>query len=287
MHPPKDKLKAFVEGKLERRSLDVIKSHINSCPLCQEFCENYRLLVDSLEEADKIELPPKARKLADRLYQDAQAANIIPLTRFELNEPDSDKHILMAADSEELSGRSLQCLATLYSDDPEIIMRVMRDLEHNQDYLHLISDKKEYASNVMVQLPELGKEFVTDEDGFIRFEEKLIGDYDKLKWQIKLPSAVFKLQPLMYDPEKVESTQDTIIENEKGDKIQISMMKKTEGLEIALRVLKFEGSDEFRAAKVIVSQNKENKMYNLKPSEKVIYKIVDSTDVINIRLFSK
>ena len=80
MHPQKNELKSFVEGTLDVFSSNEVGKHIETCELCGEFCEDYRILVDSMAKARLEDVPPNALELADRLYNDALRANAIELS---------------------------------------------------------------------------------------------------------------------------------------------------------------------------------------------------------------
>lgn len=285
MHPQKDELKSFVEGTLDALSSNEVGKHIEACELCREFCEDYRLLIDSEAKARLEDVPPNALKLADRLYNDALRANAIELSVLSSEKTDPD--FLLAADSQGRPISSVRNLATLYSEDPEIVLRVMHDSNKSKNYLQLISDDSKLVSYVMVQIPALEKEYITDENGHVAIENDIPADYDKLIWQIKLPNAVFDLKPLSYDPDKIEYSKEMILETDKHDKIQVSFMGKTEGKQISLRILEIDGNTKFENTKIIISQKKNSKLCEIKPNESVSFDIFDSDDVINIRLFHK
>ena len=285
MHPKKDKLVSFVEGTLNSNSMNEIGKHVDSCELCREFCEDYRILVDSMVKARLKNIPPNALKLADRLYNDAIRANAIELSL--LSSEKADNNFLLAADNQDRPIPPVRNLATLYSEDPEIVLRVMHDSKKRKDYLQLISDDSKLVSYVMVQIPDLDKEYITNENGLVEFENDIPTDYDKLKWQIKLPNTVFDLKPLSHDPDKTEYSKEMVLETDKHDKIKVSFMGKTEGKQISLRILEIDGKIEFSNTKIVISQKETTKLCKVKSDEAVSFDIIDSDDIINIRLFYK
>jgi len=285
VHPKKDKLESFVERTLDSSSARKIKEHVDSCEFCREFCEDYRLLADSMKKARLEDIPSKALELADRLYNDAICANTIKFSL--LSSDKTDIGFLLAADNQDRPIPPVRNLATLYSEDPEIVLRVMHDSKKRKDYLQLISDDSKLVSYVMVQIPDLDKEYITDENGLVEFENDIPTDYDKLKWQIKLPNTVFDLKPLSHDPDKTEYSKEMVLETDKHDKIKVSFMGKTEGKQISLRILEIDGKTEFSNTKIVISQKETTKLCEVKSDEAVSFDIVDSDDVVNIRLFYK
>lgn len=283
MHPPKDKLKLFVERRLDISEVESIKDHLEDCEFCRQFCENYRLLLDSLNRAKNEKIPPAALELANRIFRQAMKANVIPL--FPLTTAETESAVLLAADGQEKPSPTVQNLTTLYSEDPEVVLRVMRDPDRDHDYLQLISDDPDLVSCVMVQLPELGREYITDENGHAVIEGDTPENCGKLKWQIKMPDAVFDLEPLVYDPNKVEYSGETILETENRDKIQVTFEGKTEGKQITLRIIELDGKTDFGNIKVFVSQHKIGRLIKAGPNESVTFDIADPESSINIRLF--
>ncbi|MEE9442392.1 MAG: hypothetical protein V3V99_06970 [candidate division Zixibacteria bacterium] len=282
MHPDKEKLSLYVEGRLGDTDSDLIAKHLTQCEFCCEFCDNYVLLSKSMELSETENLPPEALDLADRLFKHSIKSNIIEL---KLLGSSYGRVNHLAADGNEIKRERTKNIATLYSQDPEVVLRVMHDSKQKHDYLQLISDDINLVSRVMIQLPELGHEFITDENGYADARDTVLRDCDKLKWQIKMPDAIFNLEPLVYDPEKVEYQEGTIFETEKHDKIRITFQGKTVGKQITLQILELEGSSDFDTIKVVVSQGKATKIIDAGPDEAVTFDISDPANPINIRLF--
>ena len=283
MHPSAKELRRFIENRLDEPSAGRVREHLGECEFCREFCDSYQLFLDSISRAAGEAIPAKALQLADRLYKDALAGKIISLEPL-LSEV-SAPPLHLAADGEKEFAPHVQNLTTLCSESPEIILRVMRDLDKGQDYLQLISDDPALSARVMVQIPELKWEFITDESGRATLESGLPDDPEKLTWQIKMPEAVFSLQPLVYDPNKTEYAEDIILETEKKDKIKVTFEGKTEGKQISIRILQLDGKADFDSVKVNVSQQNVSLFKDVKRNELLSFDLVDANDKINIRLF--
>ena len=283
MHPSAKELRRFIEKRLDEPSAGRVKEHLGECEFCREFCDSYQLFLDSISRASKEGLPTKALQLADRLYHDALAGKIIFLEPL-LSEV-SAPPLRLAADGEKEFAPHVQNLTTLCSEIPEIILRVMRDLDKGQDYLQLISDDPALSTRVMVQIPELKREFITDDNGQATLESGLPDAPEKLTWQIKMPEAVFSLQPLVYDPDKTEYAKDIILETERKDKIKVTFEGKTEGKQISICILQLDGRIDFGPVKVSVSQQNVSVLKDVKCNELLYFDLIDANDKINIRLF--
>jgi Fe-S oxidoreductase len=283
VHPSAKELRWFVEDRLDKSSAERVREHIGECEFCREFCDSYRLFVDSVSTAAGEAIPTKAIQLADRLYKDALAGKIISLEPL-LSEV-SAPPFRLAADGEEEFVPHVQNLTTLCSENPEIILRVMRDLDKGQDYLQLISDDPALSTRVMVQIPELKWEFITDDNGQATLESSLPDTPEKLSWQIKMPEAVFSLEPLVYDPDKTEYTEDIILETERKDKIKVTFEGKTEGKQIMIRILELDGRTDFDRVKVSISQHNVSMFKDVRRNELLFFDLIDANNEINIRLF--
>ncbi|MFH1700758.1 MAG: hypothetical protein ABIE07_09250 [Candidatus Zixiibacteriota bacterium] len=283
MHPNKEILKSYVEGRPGDTDNDLVSRHLSQCEFCSEFCKDYALLSQSMKLSMSEKLPPEAGKLAGRLFGQSINTNIIPLELLEGVK--IDPVYQLAADGSEIKREQTKNLATLFSRDPEVILRIMHDSRQKQDYLQLISEDANLVSHVMIQLPEIGREFATDESGHASIEGEPLENIEKLKWQIKMPDAIFNLEPLVYDPEKVKYQETTVLETEKHDKIQITLQGKTVGKQITLQILELDGSADFDTIKVVVSQGKAAKIISAGPHEAVTFDIADPATPINIRLF--
>lgn len=283
MHPSAKELRRFIENRLDEPSAERVREHLSECEFCREFCDSYQLFLDSIGRVSKEGLPPKALQLADRLYDYALAGKIISLEPL-LSEV-SAPLLRLAADGEKEFAPHVENLTTLCSESPEIILRVMRDLDKGQDYLQLISDDPALSARVMVQIPELKREFITDENGQATLESGLPDAPEKLTWQIKMPEAVFSLEPLVYDPDKTEYAEDIILETERKDKIKVTFEGKTEGKQITIRILELDGKTDFGHVKVSVSQQDVSVLKDVKRNELLSFDLIDANDKINIRLF--
>lgn len=283
MHLSKEKLKLLIDNRLDTTEIVEIEKHLKACEFCQEFVDNYKLLMNCLEKTANIELPQEAITLAEKLYHDAIKGKIIPLSILEPRE--NERSLQLAADGKQKVSPRVMNLTTLYSENPEIVLRVMHDEDKGEDYLHLISDDPSLSSNVMVQIPELDRQFITDDDGRAVIKNIELERFEHLKWQIKMPDAVFSLEPLIYDPDKTEYSKDIILTTDNNDRIKVTFEGKTEGKQIAIEILELDGSIDFGKVRVIVCHDESLSLKEAVLHKPVTFSLKDSQEKINIRLF--
>ncbi len=278
MHPDKNKLIEYIEGSLDAGSIDLIKSHLVFCEFCREFCDDYNSLIGSLARANSEIVPQAAWEMAKRLYEQAFGAKVIPLILLRVGNKAEGKVHLLAADGNGSPSQGVINLATLYSEEPELVLRLMRDSERNENYLQLIGEIPSQVAHVMVQIPELDRDFITDKHGRARIMGDFPEKYDQLKWQVRLPDSVFELEPLQYDPDKVEYSKDILLETEKGDKVRIGFQGKTEGKQIVIQILELDGKPDFGNIRAIIARQNEHQIFEARPGKSIILDATPNTD---------
>lgn len=66
-------------------------------------------------------------------------------------------------------GRRFLMLATLASEDDRVLVRVVGDQKTEQGHLYVLSEQAERRAHVVVSIPELGLNLITDEEGQTTF----------------------------------------------------------------------------------------------------------------------
>lgn len=287
MHPSKEKLRRYADGTSNQHEASLIEKHTSVCGFCREFVKEYQLLAQSVAEASAEPLPECARAQAESLYRQALRGLLVAMTP--LSESMPEQPIALAADgaSRDKSDLSLENLTTLYSEDPEIVLRVMRDRSSNQDYLQLISESAEAVDNVLVQIPSLGREYLTDSKGWAELDKVAEESLNDIKWQIKMPDAVFDLEPLVYDPDRTEYSKQVDLETENNDQIRVTFEGKTEGKQVSLEILRLDGSVDFGSIKVTISHDESQSIMDAHPNQPIRFDLAESQSVVKIRLFQQ
>jgi len=283
VHFSKKEIELFADNKLtdDIKRLG-IKKHLEECEFCREYHENYCLYIDSLKQAETEPLPPEAEVLADKLQRAASQRKIIdlvPLTE------QAGQGTYLAADGEPEKQPDIINLATFYSENPELVLLVMRNKTNNQDYLQLASDDPKFIAYALVHVPELEIEQITDLSGRANLNKPFTADITRYKWQIKLPEAVFELIPLEYDPDKTEYQKEIILETEHNDRIQITFEGKTEGKQLSIKILELDGHSDFPEVKVAVHQEELIETKTAGPLSPVTFTLKKIDKAIKIRLY--
>jgi hypothetical protein len=160
-------------------------------------------------------------------------------------------------------------------------------MDTHEDYLQLISDDPAISSNALVQVPKLNREYVADSRGQAAIDITDIDMGEELNWQIKMPDAVFSLQPLKYEPDRTEYCEEVILTTKNNDRIRVTFEGKSQGKNISVEILELDGKDDFGAVTVVVSQDDVTSRDDLKPHKKATFEISDADATIGLRLYQR
>jgi hypothetical protein len=284
VHPDKAELKLFVNNELtDQGQIAAVAAHVAACEFCAEFRDVYLAEKEGVAESSRTAANASGQLLADRLLRQARAGQVIDLTA--LPSGPSSTGWLLAADGVQVPEPPATNLLTLYSEKPDLVLRAMRDHLRGVDYLQLIGDDSELIANVLIQLPAPGLEYVTDSKGKVVLEEGKLSDVAASTWKVKLPDAWFEMQPLVYDPEKIESACEVSLETDQRDRILVTLIRKTEGKQVVLKVLELDGNTEYGNVRVAICQQDTRELKPVRPNQSVVFSTIDPDKEISIRIY--
>ena len=219
----------------------------------------------------------------DRLSRHDRRGLVIDLTLLPVVTVAPQKYL--AADSPTPDRAGSLSIATLYSENPEIVLRMMRDQGDDSRYLQLIAESIDLTANVLVCAPEIGAEIATDSDGRATLPESITDNPADLHWQVRLPEASFDLQPLVYAPDKIEYSRDTVLETDRGDRIRVTLLGKTVGKQLEIELLQLDGHDDFEKVKILLIEDRHLELQSLGSGQRVLFMLPEHTSNINLRIF--
>lgn len=286
MHPNRQELIKYADKGFSGTNKQAeITAHIDECEFCAEFISNYKAVRQAEQETELSQpLPQNMRNLANRLFMDSLLGRVIELNSLSDQSATGDSP-LIAAHGVESEPSGVKCIATLYSENPELVMRLMQDLSRESNYLHLIADTPELTDHVLVQIPEYKREFVTDENGIANIDLTDIQNIGAANWQIKMPDAVFELEQLKYEPEKFEYSHEQLLKTDRGDKIRIRLEGRTESKLLSIEVLKLAGQENIGEVTACVTCRTDSDLKSVPLRKPVSFGPVDANATIQIRLY--
>ena len=99
--------------------------------------------------------------------------------------------------------------------------------------------------------------------------------------------AVFNLEALTYDPNRVEYSSDTVLQTERNDRVSVTFEGLAAGKRITLRVLELEGRTDFDRVLVSVSPGNGSESAVVGPNQPVSFDFTEWGKSIAIRLYAR
>jgi len=285
MHPNQSEIRKYCDRRLAEPAERKVAEHLDVCEFCREYCEEHRALAQAIGDAAASTVPTQDSHRVDDIHRQTLAGITVRLAPSIPVVP--PEPALLAADGSHKAPARLENLATLYSENPEIVLRIMRDNARNHEYLQLVSEDEHLISRVLVQVPESDLSILTDQNGRGDIEWRQIKDITRYRWCVKLPDAEFALSPLQYDPETVEYHEETVLETSRGDQLGIRFEGRTEGKRLTVRILAFDGCSDFAPVRVVISQATDSVSRSLARTDALELELSSPQDLIAIRLFSE
>jgi hypothetical protein len=206
---------------------------------------------------------------------------MIPLTILEMPQRLGVGHSL-AADGVAVPQAGLQHRATLYSEVPEVVLRVMHDPATDRDVLQLTADDPALSGYVFIRYGEPPVDVLTDERGIAEVPAKSIVDPTALSWHVQLPDASFTLKAL--DAPRLPD--ETVIDLPHGDRIAVAVMSDTSGLSLRVRPLRIHGQEQIGRFRAVVCQSGGRwQVVDTPPSGECVAANLSSDEPIEIRLY--
>jgi len=284
IHPTRIELEQFLSGKLPANRDNEIRLHLKDCFFCEELFNNIKSMRGFFDESSRREVPFRAVESANRLFRQKLRNCIIELHPFESQKTSSPS--LMAADSERPPVPEIESLGTVYSENPEIVLQIMRDSSKEECYVQVVSDDSSMFQNVLVELPDLGRALVTDQSGRAEIVDSNESELTGLKWQIRLPEAVFELESLDFDNDRAVKISDTVLESEDGDRIRLTLKSDTLTKHIELEILEVNGKADPGPLQFVITVDGVLQSYRLTDNNVVAFDTDGESRRLQIRLYT-
>ena len=284
MHLSIEEIRKFIENKLQSEELNKVNFHLENCEFCSDLLEKQKLMNEAISESFAQPLPDNFDSEMQKLWQlQSGNSNIIFLNKSIVSAEISITGL--AADGTDAGGEVIQNLATVYSENPEVVLRVMREMNIAKDYIQIISEDPKLSNHVMVRLPDLDWEVMTDDSGKAVIGDLADKNYESLNWQIKLPDAVFELEPIKNLSIKKEIEKQFELRTDNNDKIKVKLTGKEDSLQIQIQVEQLNGKTDFGEIKVSICQKEEIIIRQIDGNNIATFDYHNDNDSINIRLF--
>ncbi len=251
MHPSDLELLRYARTLAADRDQSAsVGMHVKVCEQCRHelaLMEGWLSQLSSVVAAVPVKRSP-FEEVALGLLQ--SRPTVIALTAFEMPDSPVVAHAL-AADGTAIATPGLQHRATLYSEDPEVILRLMHDPVNQTDIVQLTAGDPALTRHVYIRLGDPPREILTDERGMAQIDSTTVADPLSLAWRLQLPDASFVLKPLAR--EKQEG--DRVLDLPDGDQIAVTVLQDAAGISLRIRPLRIHGLEVVDHLRVVVCQS--------------------------------
>lgn len=247
MHPSDHELIRYARlSPGERSAQDQVSFHLGQCAACRE---ELALIEDWVAAANAQGTAEHSafEELAIRLLRKSSHIALRPL---DMSIPVLSQYSL-AADGVPAVTAGLKHRATLYSEVPEVVLRVMYDPATQRDFLQLTAEDPSLTSHVYIHLAEPPMEFLTNELGVAEMPSAALENPEALSWRLQLPDASFTLKPL----ESSSPAEETVIDLPEGNRVAIQFIQDAAGVSLRVRPLRIQGQDTIERVRVVVCQS--------------------------------
>lgn len=250
MHPTDLDLLRFARLLAQKRDpSDPVAMHVTGCDECrEEFLLMEEWLADTNTQTPGQPVRSQFEETVLRLLR--RRTSNLSLTPMDMPK-ESGAGYSLAADGVATPPAGLQHRATLYSEDPEVILRVMHDPVTGRDMLQLTANDSSLTKHVYVHLSDPPAEFLTDEWGRAEIPAQSLGDPASQSWRLQLPDASFMLKPL----EQSNAASETVIDLPDGDSVAVTFLADAKGLSLRVRPLRIHGQESIERVRVVVCQS--------------------------------
>lgn len=231
-----------------RAGVPELTAHLADCPHC---ADELAIIEEWLAPpvAASVPLPPLARLLLQTLRSVPRHVALAPLAI--ATTPATP--MALAADGSPTAELGWKHRATLFSENPELVLRVMHDPQGNRDILHLSGADTAHARHVYIHLDNPDRDFLTDERGIAEVSGGLEGDPVGIHWQVRLPDATFTLSPLEWRNRSSDG-RGQVLESPDGNRVEAILRDAGDGVTLQIRPLEIGGQTEFEHVRIVVSQ---------------------------------
>lgn len=281
MHPSDLELIRFARKPVaERDPRDPVAVHLAGCGLCRdELSLMEEWLADQKTQDSTTPLRSPFEEAVLKLLQ--RPSSVIPLTILEMPQRTGVGHSL-AADGVALPQAGLQHRATLYSEEPEVILRIMHDPATQRDVLQLTANDPALSGHVFIRYGDPAVDVLTNERGIAEIPAKSIDDPTALSWRVQLPDASFTLKAL----DTPQLPDETVIDLPDGDRIAVAVLSDTAGLSLRVRPVRIHGREQIGRFRAVVCQSGGRwQVVDTPPSGECVAANLSSDEPIEIRLY--
>lgn len=292
-HASRKEIIKLLDNMLADSQAKRLQDHIASCQFCAELYQNLQEEHGIHFEKSEVRISRKVAETAQKIYAGKlddlyQKTNVLqPGLIIELKPlvlENVPKRPLLAADSQKEHAPEIEHFATAYSEEPEALVRLMRNNSLKKNFIQVVSADPKLFQNVLVESAELGCSVVTNDSGEADLPDVDLKNLSTARWSIRMPEAFFTLEPVEFDSDSMRGASEKILETQHGDKLRILLKSESGGVRIQIELLELHGNRDFESTRLAITLDNVTQLYQMSDRGAVIIQAGKSFRKLSIQV---
>lgn len=280
LHPTRDQLEKFASGTSPDAA---ISHHVEECEFCRELIESLRSRSLSNIDLESSPATPALRGQAEACFSAALRGRRIALKALAREARRTPG--LLAADPPPSTQPETTAVATFFSERPEVVVRLVHDGRAGTDHVQVIADDAALFDHVLVCLPLLQREFLTDGVGKAQVDGPLQTHPEVSDWELRLPEAVLELSEFVAGQPISGGSVGTILQTERGDGIRVKIEDQSGTRVLSAELLTLDGSSKFAPARFYLTAGSTVQTEAAVPGQPARFALPEAKVPTTLRLF--
>lgn len=222
-------------GEIIARQLD----HIARCTFCSDRYLDYKLRVLDVVPAENIQPSPTEKILTASLTKPGKSLFHIAYPFYaQARSFVTPYSTLAAANDRPIPKNSVESVGVLATVDRELMVRVLRHPQTNETELYLIAEDELRYRNVLVHVPSLAKNYISDDAGRVFLGNIPLVNMEDLTVEVQSPRATYNLTV-------PEGPVATILSHSSGQSIRVRCIPEQVDYRLKITLLKNKTLTEF------------------------------------------
>ncbi len=172
---------------------------------------------------------------------------------------------------------------TLVSEDQQVLLRIVRDTHTKETWLYVVADDPALYENVLVRLPSVDKEFVTDLQGRVNLGVVDWPEKELLAAEVRPPKATFMMSPFR----AIETGEAVELKSTGGDRIKMALTGEGRNYRLEIHIIELSKARIKASLKLAVRMAGTERLVQIQPvlSDKVCFGDLDVTEKLEVYLY--
>lgn len=263
------------------------KEHVQNCAYCSMRTDRLEIFYGEFKKSSSEPVSPLEYKFIQDITRNLSSWIHVacPLPFQDIHQSkDRLPAVLAAASTDVARLKPFHNLGVLTTEDGEILVRLIRTEKNSHITLHLISDHPQNYKNVLVTIPNVDKEYISDNMGKVHLGNLSLPKATDLLVKVQTPFASFDLTPIdIWGAEEVAQT-EIVLTNERNDSIKVEFIPSDLNFTLKVHLLKIP-SAENNHFRIMVTRGKQDpKMIKIKKGLAVFQGLKKNSE-LSIKVF--